>query len=108
MLDGDGIRAAQALLEADPEAFRGYIQCVLTPNAMEFRRLWLSAFPEEDQPPPPFDVVDEDTRARDQLFEPFVAAAVSASAGNDSIQLYSGILQPNDPCAEATVRLARR
>jgi ATP-dependent NAD(P)H-hydrate dehydratase len=50
------------LLQHDLSLLRDYPLAILTPNAMEFRRLWVAAFPE--RPVPAFDpVIDAEAKA---------------------------------------------
>src|ERR1700761_1778899 len=46
VLDGDGINLAVR----DKALIHGYSQCVLTPNAAEFRRLWEAHLPDKEKP----------------------------------------------------------
>jgi len=53
IIDADGL----FLIAQNPSIIHGYKNAVLTPNAMEFRRLWLSTSPSDDtSEPPPMEV----------------------------------------------------
>jgi ATP-dependent NAD(P)H-hydrate dehydratase len=58
VVDGDGIMC----VVRKPKLLQGNNRAILTPNAMEFRRLWEAIFPKEEAPP--FDVTIEQ---KDQL-----------------------------------------
>ncbi len=47
LLDGDAIHA----ICSNPDLIRGYEHVTLTPNAMEFKRLWDALRPSDDTPP---------------------------------------------------------
>lgn len=54
VIDGDGL----AIINDKPDLVKGYTHCILTPNAMEFKRLWIAVFGEDnnEHPVPPMGV----------------------------------------------------
>src|ERR1700682_2500785 len=49
LIDGDGLQ----VVNKNPDIVKGYSKCVLTPNAMEFKRLWNAVISSDESKQPP-------------------------------------------------------
>jgi len=94
VIDGDGL----FLVSQAPALIEGYKRVILTPNAMEFRRLWEAI--EKDAPPP----LDFDLSA--------LNIDMKTPPKDDTLKRFGLFAHPHDAAAamerEPSVRLARR
>jgi NAD(P)H-hydrate repair Nnr-like enzyme with NAD(P)H-hydrate dehydratase domain len=59
VIDGDGLWLVQKRLSV----IKGYPRAILTPNAMEFSRLWKAQFPNEPEDAPMSEVVAVESKS---------------------------------------------
>jgi len=87
VLDADGLH----MLSQQPNLLIGRTHTIVTPNAMEFRRLWEAVIP--DQPPPPMNVEVDHTKLVEVLQQ------------NNG---WGGIIQSQHPLALHTSMVAKK